>query len=61
MDYQTFATRQDAQSEIEKMLGWSAEPVQLVLPEDPNADEDGNAWVIQCDGDKYLRRDGYVR
>ena len=61
MDQQTFKTRKQAVAEIEKMRGWDAKPVKLCLPDSPDADKDGNAWVIQCDGNKYMRKDGYVR
>ena len=61
MDYQTFKTRKDALAEIEKMRGWDAKPKQLFLPGDENANRNDNAWVIQCDGNKYLRKNGYVR
>ena len=61
MDYETFPDREAAANFAAMMRGWAIEIVQLYLPDDDYADLDGNAWVIQCDGDKFLRRDGYVR
>ena len=61
MDYETFATREAAARIVAMMRGWAVEIVQLYLPDNENADGDGHAWVIQCDGTLYLRRDGYVR
>lgn len=61
MDYQTYPTRKAAKEEIKTMRGWSTKIVSVYLPDDPNANKNGNAFVIQCDGDKYLRDDGYVR
>jgi len=61
MDYQTYRTRNHAEKEVARMKGWLAKPVQLYLPDDPNASRAGNAWVIQCDDTLYLRSDGYVR
>lgn len=64
MDYQTYRTRAEAQVEIAKMRGWDAKPVHILSTE-PDADGQGQhdkwVWVIQCDGDKYLRDDGFVR
>lgn len=65
MDYETFKTRKDAVNQIEKMSGWDAKPSQLFIPDNPNANKNGNVFVIQCKrgtGDPmYLRSDGYVR
>ena len=61
MNYQTFKTRKQAKMEIAKMRGWAARPRHFYLPEDPNANHEGYAWVIECDGRLYLRADGYVR
>jgi hypothetical protein len=54
MDKQIFDTRKAAQDEIIKMKGWIAKSVKIDT-------DNGQKWVIQCDGDKYLREDGYVR
>jgi hypothetical protein len=35
--------------------------VKLQLPNPTNPQELRDTWVIQIDGDKYFRRDGYVR
>lgn len=59
-DAQTFDTKQEAESEIAKMHGWNAEPVQVIM----HADENGNMperWLIKCDGYTFLRTDGFVR
>lgn len=66
MDYQTFRTREEAQAEEAKMMGWRTATVKMAMPYDDNADEYGNAWIIQCldlhtSMYKFLRRDGYVR
>jgi len=61
MDHETFPTREAAAKFAAMMRGWAIEIVQLYLPDAEHADGDGLAWVIQCDGDKFLRRDGYVR
>jgi len=64
-DYQPFRTRCEAMAEIEKMRGWYAYPQQLYLPDDPNANRQGNTWVVATRTGKgdplYLRRDGYIR
>jgi len=61
MDFETFSTRRQAKATIAQMRGWTARAVKLFLPEDPKADREGNAWVIECEGRLYLRKDGYVR
>jgi hypothetical protein len=64
MDYMTWKTKQEAQSVVKLMFGWDAQAEQLCLPEDPNADDEGNAWVLRCgpvDGARYMRPSGYVR
>ena len=64
MDYQTFRTKREAAAHIATMRGWDARPQQLCLPEDRNANRNGNAWVVEIRGHGdplYLRRDGYVR
>jgi len=41
------------------MRGWKAKAVRM-----NDLDDNNNlivVWVIQCNGDKYLREDGYVR
>ena len=60
-DYCTFPTRKAARQETETMAGWTTAVLKLFLPDDPNADKHGYAYVIQCNSDGYLRRDGYVR
>lgn len=62
----TFPTRDEA---LDAIVGWLEEghriaPQQWYLPNDPNADEGGNAWVVVSDGDKHphiLREDGSLR
>jgi len=69
MDYQTFRTRKNAKAEAAKMRGWSVKVVKIYLGHDPydsdsmkhNIDGKGNTWVIECNGNMYLRADGYVR
>ena len=67
MDYQTFRTRADAQAAILTVRGWgwNARATQLYLPENENANKEGNAWVVEfavgTPDPKYLRTDGYVR
>ena len=59
MDWETFKTKKEAEAEIARMRGWKAKAVKM-----NHVDNDNNmtvVWVIQCDGDKYLREDGYVR
>ncbi len=60
MDYQTFKTRKDALREMFYYPGYGAEPVRLTLPAEDKP-QGAPQWVIRCDGDKYLRTDGYVR
>ena len=66
MGYMTFRTRAEAKAEVAKMRGWTTRIVQLYMPDDANADDNGNVYVIQCNaGNKYqqpiyLRTDGYV-
>lgn len=64
-DQMTFATRKDAKAELAKMSGWNAKVSQLFLPDNKNANENGNVFVIQVKQGKndpmYLRTDGYVR
>jgi len=59
--YQTYKTRKEAETEVAKMRGWEARPRHFYLPGDPNANREGYAWVIECEGRLYLRTDGYVR
>jgi hypothetical protein len=63
MDYQTYKTRKDALKVIEQMSGWDAKPVQLYIPDSPDANRNGNVWVIRCSENPllYMRSDGYVR
>jgi len=68
MDFQTYKTRKDAQAAADKMQGWSGKQiVQMYLPDDPNANRNGNAWVIRCrfyptsKAYVFMRTDGYVR
>jgi hypothetical protein len=66
MDYQTYATRKDAVKAIENMSGWNAKPSQLFIPDDENANKNGNVWVIEITiashaQPQYMRSDGYVR
>lgn len=60
MSKQTFKTRKEAKVEEAKMQGWETKVTQLYQPDDPNANGNGNVFVIQCDGDKYLQENGYV-
>ena len=59
-DQMTFPTKAAARAEIGKMAGWDAKAVKLA-DYDPETQQRRDVWVIQCDGDKYLRADGYVR
>ena len=67
MDYEVFRSRKEAQARIATMAGWQAKPVQIYLPDHPDANRNGNIWVIEVDrgGGKgqpmYLRADGFVR
>jgi hypothetical protein len=62
----TFKTRQEAVAHIEAMDGWNAKPVQLYLAVEASYDpergytEYADQWVVECNGDKYLRTDGCV-
>ena len=68
-DYQAYSSRKEATATAAAMRGWIARPAQLLLPNDPLADEDGAVWVIECrspgadEGSDplYMRDDGYVR
>jgi hypothetical protein len=59
MNYHTYATRKEAQQAANNFQ--RAKPVKLQLPNPTNPQELRDTWVIQIDGDKYFRRDGYVR
>lgn len=61
MDYQTFPSKKAALTQIATMRGWDAKPVRFTLQTQPDSNETIDAWVIQCDGSKFLRSDGYVR
>lgn len=68
MDYQTYPTRQAAGTQAAKSreTGWpDAAAILLCLPDDENANPNGNAWVVRCErnGDQgtFIREDGYVR
>ncbi len=65
LDMQTFATRKEAKAELAKMQGWDAKVSQAFMPGDPNANQNGNVFVIEVKrgtGDPmYMREDGYVR
>lgn len=58
-DMQTYATRTQAKAAIANMQGWDAKPVKYCFATVGGGTVD--AWVIECDGDKYLREDGFVR
>lgn len=61
-DYQTFRSPAAAEYEISTMRGWpDARPEQIHLPDHPDANGDGDVWVIRCDESRYLRTDGQVR
>ena len=68
MNYKTFKNFEDAEN-AELSLnahGWpGAERVQMYIPDDDNADDDGNVWIISVPkgtGDRLaLRNDGHVR
>jgi hypothetical protein len=51
--YKYFASWDDAMRRINSMMGWDAEPVEVNCV-------NGTAWVIRCNGNKYLREDEYV-
>ena len=61
-----FKTRNEAQAKLATMRGWDAKPVKLNLPVESSYDPDrgyteyADQWAIQCNGDKYLRTNGYV-
>ena len=59
MAYLTFATKREALAEIEHMRGWEAKPVKVKVYS--MSGKLVSKWAIQCNGDLYLRRDGYVR
>lgn len=64
MDYRVYRTRDDAEREIAAMRGWDARAVRLCWPDHPWAHEwkgERVVWGICCNGDLYLRDDGYVR
>lgn len=60
-DCRTFATREDAETTVARLLGWEAEPVEVTL------EDRGQVWVIACreedrpGQDLFLRSDGWVR
>jgi len=59
--YQTFVSEHRAQLELDKLIGWpDARLMQLYLPDDQMADENGNVWVIEAAPEKYLLADGYI-
>jgi len=61
----TFARRECAEQERDTMQGWHTHIAQLYLPDDPQADADGNAWIIECwqgnEEHRYMCTDGYIR
>lgn len=61
MDYQTFRTRKEAKEEIDRMMGWNAQPIKMYIPDDENANRQGCVWIIYCGSGQWLRNDGYVR
>lgn len=63
MGYAIFTNRQEAEEHIDQMFGWpDARPVQCYLPDSPEADSEGEVWIICCDeaANLYLMDDGYV-
>lgn len=58
--YQTYKTIQEAREARDTMQGWTTALVKMYLPDNPNADHHGNAWVIRCGQGQYLRTTGYV-
>ena len=59
MDYKVFKSKADALTEIATMRGWTAKAVQIYWPGHVWAKR-GYVWVVKCNGEKYLRLDGYV-
>ena len=47
---QFFKSRYLAQKEANNMTGWNTKIIHI----------HGNGFVVQCNGTKYLRTDGYV-
>lgn len=60
-DWQTFKTRKEAKKACDSMFGWSANPVLIYDPLDENANREGMIWVVQCNNQGYLRKNGYIR
>lgn len=62
MNYETFGTERNARARLRQLIGWPNKALeQIYLPDDKNADADGNVWVITPAEGQYLRSDGYVR
>ena len=65
LDYQTYKTKKDALRTMSWMRGWyNLRAEHLHLPEDENANRNGDAWVIAVgprERPQYMRRDGFVR
>jgi hypothetical protein len=64
MHIKTFCTRALALAEIAMMRGWNTAPVMLYMPDDEQANTNGNVWVVEvrdANSDPvYLREDGFV-
>ncbi len=61
MDYKTYKTPADAQQALDALIGWpDAKIEELFLPNDPNADADGNAYVLRCADQYYMGTDGFA-
>lgn len=60
-DYETYTTYRDAADARDNVCGWSTKIAKLYLPDDSHANAQGDVYVIECDGHRYLRTDGYVR
>ena len=57
-----YKDQEHAEADVDKMRGWdNVEIVRIYWPDDPQADGEGCITVIQVEGRKYMRVDGYVR
>ena len=56
MDYQTYATRRQAETARQQLRGWPQSRVIALYRADH-----GDKWAVECETGHYLRTDGYVR
>ena len=60
-DQMTFTSKAEAQAEIAKMKGWRSIRAMRIEIVNTQTYKTELKWVICCNGNLWLRKDGFVR